>query len=363
MSVAVPDFDKLFRGSSSIKIPGIDMSDSQSSDDSNIKSDDEYVPKPVRSPAYNPEDVISYTPQMVRMKSPTPPSEVKKTPPKRRNSIATTEFKRPPPKRERKRKLEDDKEDKPRKRGKDEKKEPPKETKPESKPKSQVKEKSKVKPKGKVTFEDEHPPVEIRENLIMLTRMFKKNTFEVNLQIPVKFFKNVMPIFHKNIKLDLFVQRENSENLWSNVNVKSADTIKTPVAIYKIVNVDDSIIDNLRISMNNNVENFKEPILSEKSDKNCKIYNESGVIRFGGSDQSIYSNARIELKKNLTYVFELSLNVIFARRYVNVQAEHYRCTMCSREDNNFLACVVIAATDNCTIENGVKLMHNTLASN
>ena len=230
-------------------------------------------------------------------------------------------------------------------------------------------------------------PIEITNDIVYLTRINKKSSFDVNLQIPLKYYKNVMPIFNKGIKLDLFVQRENSENLWTNVTIKNTDGLKIPIPIYKIVNVDENIIKNLNLVLNNTVE-FKESILSSKSDKNYKIYDESGIIRIGSSDvvatiatksnvnssnsiatkntvttntiklNSLYSNARIELKKNCTYVFNLSLNIIFARNFINIQTEHFRCSLNCREDNHYLACLVITCTENHTIENGVCLMQN-----
>lgn len=231
-------------------------------------------------------------------------------------------------------------------------------------------------------------PIEITNDIVYLTRINKKSSFDVNLQIPLKYYKNVMPIFNKGIKLDLFVQRENSENLWTNVTIKNTDGLKIPIPIYKIVNVDENIIKNLNLVLNNTVE-FKESILSSKSDKNYKIYDESGIIRIGSSDvatiasksngnsssssiatkttatttnttklNSLYSNARIELKKNCTYVFNLSLNIIFARNFINIQTEHFKCSLNCREDNHYLACLVITCTENHTIENGVCLMQN-----
>ena len=229
-------------------------------------------------------------------------------------------------------------------------------------------------------------PIEITNDIVYLTRIHKKSSFDVNLQIPLKYYKNVMPIFNKGIKLDLFVQRENSENLWTNVTIKNTDGLKIPIPIYKIVNVDENIIKNLNLVLNNTVE-FKESILSSKSDKNYKIYDESGIIRIGSSDvatiasksngsssssvtkttvtttnttklNSLYSNARIELKKNCTYVFNLSLNIIFARNFINIQTEHFKCSLNCREDNHYLACLVITCTENHTIENGVCLMQN-----
>ncbi len=383
MSVSsVPDFDKLFQRKNSsaaaaantVKIPGIDMDDSSHSSSSSSSepsspvnsssnkrnagsADEEYIPQALTdSPPSVPQP---YIPQ--GLKSPTPPVVNERPKPKRRNSVAVVKrvkFDLPPP--------------------------PPPSTPQGPLSKRQKREAaasqptivppmvkpgmlSAPPPPSPSTSQQNSLPVEIRDNMIFLTRLHKKNSFEINLQVPIKYYKNVMPIFHKNVRLELFVQREKSDNLWSSVSVKNSDSIKTPLPIFKIVNVDDAVVDNLRLVLNNSFDNSpanKEPKLNEKSDKNYKIYNESNVVRIGaGNDQSIYSNARIELKKNITYVFRLSLNVIFARFYVNVQAEHYRCTICSRDDNNFLACLVITPSDNCTIENGVKLMHNIRSSN
>lgn len=206
--------------------------------------------------------------------------------------------------------------------------------------------------------------IEITNDVVYLTRLHKKNTFDINLQIPIKYYKNVLPIFNKGVKLDLFVQREKSDNLWSSVSIKSGsglDNPKIPIAIYKIVNVDDKIIHNLNVAMNNNIA-FTEPFLNAQSDKNYKIYDESGIISVGSSaestDKSLYTNARIELKKNVVYVFNLSLNVIFARNYINIQYEKFHCHLYSRSDNNYLACLVITVLDNYTIENGVCLMQH-----
>lgn len=184
----------------------------------------------------------------------------------------------------------------------------------------------------------------------------KKTTFDVNLQIPIKYTKNILPIFHKGIKLELYVQREKSDNLWSNISIKNADGLKTPIPLYKIVNVDDGIVDNLRVAMNNNIE-FKETLLNERSDKNYKIYDECGIIRVG-DDNSLYTNARIELKKHITYVFNLSLNVVFAHRFINIRTDKYKCAVHSRDDNNFLLCLLITVLDTYTIENGVKVMQH-----
>lgn len=205
-----------------------------------------------------------------------------------------------------------------------------------------------------------HPVVNIEDDIVYIT-MFQKNTYDVNLQISPKYFKDIMPIFNKGVRTDLYVQLEKSDTIWCNVVIKSTDGLKSRLAIYKIINIDDKIIPNLNVGMNNVIA-FKESILSSKSDKNYKIYEESGVICVGGPDdlsnKDLYINARMEIKKNITYVFNTSLNAIFARQYINVQNEFYTCSLNSRDDNKYLLCLVITAMDNHIIENGVKLMHN-----
>lgn len=217
--------------------------------------------------------------------------------------------------------------------------------------------------------------IEFKDEIIWLTNIPKKNMFDVNLQLDSKYYKNILPIFNKGIRLELFVQRDKNDLIWSNVSIKNIECIRLPIAIYKIVNVDENIINNLNTNMNNSVK-FKESILNTSSDKNYKIYDESGIIRLGKldygqtgvgdnvaaadikNDKSLYANARIELKKNITYVFNLSLNVIFAKNYINVQSEHFKCSLHCRTDNNYLLCLVVVVACNYTIENGMKLMHN-----
>ncbi|WBR61497.1 hypothetical protein [Drosophila suzukii associated hytrosavirus 1] len=353
------------------------MNDSDSSSDDSIPEhtnfiktkkndhkDEEYIPTcpsgilqdvlnsyvPSGSPQYHPK---SPTPPKSKphhspaVKSPTPVPKVekKKAPPKRRNSMSVASMQKMDAKRV---------------KHFVESMSPPPPPTPVTTSKAQTPPVSKSK---SVSF------IEIKNDTVLLTRLQKKNSFDINLQIPIKYYKNVMPIFNKGIRMDLFVQREKSDNLWTNVTVKNFDGTQMPIAIYKILNVDENIVNNLALSMNNRIK-FKESTLNVKSDKNYKIYDESGIIRIGLAidndededrtvqDKCLYANARIELKKNITYVFNLSLNVIFARNYVNVQSEFYKCSLNSREDNNYLTCLVITVLENYTIENGEKLMHH-----
>ena len=213
--------------------------------------------------------------------------------------------------------------------------------------------------------------IKISEDVICLIKMPKKNLIDVNLHVPVKYFKNVLPIFNKGVRTELFVQKDKQETIWTNISIKNSDNIKLPLSIYKIFTVDDNIINNLNISMNNTMK-FVDPTLNSNSDKNYKIFDESGIIRVGHPSSSgqgdnissfsqqrdLYANARIELKKNITYVFNLSLNVIFAKNYINVNSDCFKCSLHSRNDNNFLTCLVLNVVENFTIENGTKLMHN-----
>lgn len=211
--------------------------------------------------------------------------------------------------------------------------------------------------------------IEIRDNVVILRKLEKKNTFDINIGIPLKYFNCVVPIFHKGLRVDLFVKRSNEDTLWATINVKNIENITVPVDILKIVNIDEKIIKNLNFRMNNTIK-FTESILSEDSDKNFKIFKESGLIRIGqeetnsnqiSNDKNLYANARIELKKNITYIFELSLNVIFTRNYVNVYSENYRCNLYCQKNNNYLVCLVINVMNHHIIENGDKLMQNTLS--
>lgn len=190
----------------------------------------------------------------------------------------------------------------------------------------------------------------------------KKNNFDINIGMPVNFYCNLVPIFSKGIRLELFVKRNNEESLFANVTIRNSDNVALPAPIFKIVNVDENIIQNLNVQLNNNLK-FVESDVCKSSDKNFKIYKEHGAIRIGRdnhpTDRSMYANARIELKKDFTYVFDLSLNIIFVRNYVNVQSDMYKCNLYCREDNNYLACLVINVLGNHTIEIGDKLMHNT----
>ena len=214
--------------------------------------------------------------------------------------------------------------------------------------------------------------IKISDEAIWLVKLPKKSVFDVNIHMPVKYFKNILPIFNKGVRTDIFVQRDKQETMWANISIKNTESIKLPLSIYKIVSVDENIINNLPISMNNNVK-FVEPVLNNNSDKNNKIFDESGIIRIGlttgsspdtttnGSTNSqqkdLYANARIELKKNITYIFNLSLNVVFAKNYINVNSDCFKCSLHSRSDNNYLVCLVINVIENFTIENGTKLMH------
>lgn len=395
-SQSVKEFKKLFKGSSTsnsssnnnntgsnnIKIPGINTNDSDDTssdasgaDHSSIgflktkkiaaKDDEEYVPTcstgilqdvlnsyvpSSTSPKYSRSDNAA-TGEHQRHKSPPPPAppvsgaDKKKPPPKRRNSLSAAAIHKMDAKRV-KHFLEESVNLVP---------VSPKVPSPAPATKSSS---------GAGNSSAAAPPpasfVEIKNDIVYLTRLQKKSSFEVNLQIPIKYYRNVMPIFNKGIRVELFVQREKSDNLWTSVSVKNVDGAKLPIAIYKILNVDENIIKNLALGMNNNIK-FKESLLSQKSDKNYKVYDESGIVRVGSSDKSLYANARIELKKNITYVFNMSLNVIFARNYVNVQSEFYKCALQCRDDNNYLTCLVVTVLENHTIENGEKLMHNTLA--
>lgn len=208
--------------------------------------------------------------------------------------------------------------------------------------------------------------IEIKDDTIFVVKPHKKNSYDINLNIPLKYFKSIMPVFNKGIKVDIFynADKEKCNTIWSNISIKHSDNLKFPIAIYKIVNIDDKIINNLNVSMNN-CNKSKEYVLSNKSDKNYKIFEESGIICIGcenndgdmATDKDIYITARLELKKNTTYVFNTSINVIFSRFYLNIQNEYYKCSLNSREDNKYLICLVIVAMENHIIENGVKLMH------
>lgn len=198
--------------------------------------------------------------------------------------------------------------------------------------------------------------INIKDDTIFITRYQKKNSYDINLQISLKYFKNIMPIFNKGVKVDLFAHREKSDNIWCNVILKNTENMKFPLAIFKIINIDENIISNLNVGMNNSIK-FKESVLNTKSDKNYKIYDESGVIQIG-DNKDLYIISRIELKKNMTYVFNTSLNAIFARQYINIQNEFYKCSLYSRDDNKYLLCLVINVFDNYIIENGVRLMQN-----
>lgn len=211
--------------------------------------------------------------------------------------------------------------------------------------------------------------IKISDEAIWLVKLPKKSVFDVDLHMPVKYCKNILPIFTKGVRVDLFVQKDKQETMWANVSIKNADNTKLPLPLYKIVNVDENIINNLPISMNNNVK-FVESVLNGDSDKAYKIYEESGIIRIGSASSNsgdglaavtskdLYANARIELKKNITYVFNLSLNIVFAKNYINVHSEYFRCSLHSRNDNNYLTCLVLNVIENFTIENDTKLMHN-----
>lgn len=367
----LPEFNKLFKKSSSRKsnkIPGIGHSDSESSSDSrdsdhiqqmtneNNKNkqneDHEYIPTGlsivVNSPQYIPERLPTFetrrpiTPTLSPVHSKTKTSPLCSPPicnkdvkqisaTKRRNSISavavstkkSTEGKR----------IKTD-------------------------TKNEMNENKKTASIQKVQQQQQplSSMVEIKDSIIYLVHKPKKTLFSINLQIPIKYMKNILPIFHKGIKLDLFVQHENSDNLWANISMKSIDNHKIPIPLYTIINVDEQIINNIRVAMNNSIE-FKEVILNKISDKNFKIYDECGIICIHDEDKSLYSNGRIELKKNITYIFNTSLNIMFAHRYINVQAEKYKCTICSRNDNNFLTCLIITVTEAHIIENGIKLMH------
>lgn len=201
---------------------------------------------------------------------------------------------------------------------------------------------------------------EIINDLVILLKCVK-TSFDINTQIPMKYYKNMVPIFNKGIRNDIFVKREHSDNLWLNINIKNIDMIKMPIAIYKIINVDDDIINNLKIRMNNIINFTTLSINNELSDKNYQIFDESGIIIINDEENnkdkgSLYMNARIELKKNVTYIFNLSLNIMFYKNFINIQSEYYKCSLQSRNDNNYLACLVINALNNYTLENNVKLM-------
>lgn len=214
----------------------------------------------------------------------------------------------------------------------------------------------------------DHDIITIEDDTLFLAEIPSKTSFNVNLQVPTKYYKNVMPIFNKGVRTELFVKNsKTSKNIWAHVSIKNTDEIQLPIAMYKIANIDSKIIDNLKSCMNNNIK-FKENILNEKrSDKYTRVYNESGIIHIGNpnvnknfdnDDEALYSNGRIDLKKNLTYVFELSLNIIFAKKYINIYNTQYNCSLYSRSDNHFLSCLVINVYENCIIEHGVRLMQN-----
>lgn len=174
-----------------------------------------------------------------------------------------------------------------------------------------------------------------------------------------------MPIFNKGVKAEIFVYpgHDRNDSMRLNINIKNTDGVKFPIAIYKIINIEDKIINNLNVGMNNKYDSC-DLVPNNKSDKNYKIYDESGIIRVGKDDSQqtddkhLYITARMEIKKNITYVFNTSMNAIFARQYINIQNESYKCSLNSRNDNKYLVCLVITALENHIIENGVQLMYN-----
>lgn len=204
--------------------------------------------------------------------------------------------------------------------------------------------------------------MEIKNDIVYINRLPKKNSFDMNTQIPLKFLKNVMQIFNKNIRTELFSQVDTSGNIWANVSIKNPDNIKFPVALFKVINIDENILENFKKQPTNDIA-FNDFVLNNESDKNIKVYDEnSGIITIGNpkndKDDSIYINGRFELKKNITYMIKLSLNVIFARNYISTKSNYYKCSLMSREDNNYLLCLVLTATENHIIEYGVKLMQD-----
>lgn len=356
---SLPEFNKLFQKSSTrINIPGVNPSDSEdSSDDYNHrnkdKGNDEYVPVCMstseNTPKYIPDKLSGF--EARRPLSPLPSEPTQVTRPQSQSPVhsppppttTTTHDKKSSSKSNIKRRNSNITTSNNRKTTADSKR-----------VKIAANEHTNTITADHKRNQMSIALIEIKNAIIYLVYIPKKNAFDVNLQIPIKYMKNILPIFHKGIKLDIFVQHENSDHIWANVSIKNGDNIKTPVPLYKMVNIDDGIIDNIRIAMNNNME-FKETALNEKSDKNYKIYDECGIICIG-DDNSLYTNGRIELKKNITYVFNTSLNIMFGHRYINVQSDKYKCTVCSRDDSNFLICVVITVLDNHTIENGIKLL-------
>lgn len=206
--------------------------------------------------------------------------------------------------------------------------------------------------------------VDAQHNDILLCALPRKTSSEINLFLPHEYANKLIPVYNKDVRAFVCMV-ENDENLHVHLNFKNFEDVHLPLKLFKIMDIDDNILKYLMATQStSNLDNppIKELVEMKMSDRYFKFYDVSSAIGFG-EDHSIITCARLELKKNVNYIFRIPLNAIFFFTYFTIFNRNYKSSLMVRNDNDYLCALVINCYENCIIETGVKLLKHIPSGN